>query len=161
MGRRRPVYITPGRHPFEVGVLLACVLVGTVMTVGGTRPPSLMRGLPEPLLTAWLLLIALGGVAGLIGAYWRGDVGDGLLIEVGGVCAVAAAMTLYSVVLVAANPWPNSLGSAGLLAGIAIGATGRTVQCVTEYRRLRGGRVERVQVDLPIVVEGEPPGDQP
>lgn len=159
--RRRPVYLTPGRHPFEVCVLAACVLVGTAMSISGTRPPSMARGLPEPLLTAWLILIAAGGLVALVGVYWRGDVADGLLVEVGGVCAVAAAMTLYSLVLLAANPWPNAIGSAGLLAGIAAGALWRTVQCVLGYRRVRAGRVEHVTVDLPLLVEADGPGDGP
>lgn len=155
----RPVFVTLGRHPFEVGVLAACIIVGTVMGVWGVRPPSMARGLPEPLLTVWLILIALGGLIGLVGAYWRGDLADGLLVELAGVCAVAAATTLYAVVLIAANPWPASIGSAGLMLGIGAGALGRTVQCLIGYRRVRGGRVEQVRVELPLLVEDGPPAD--
>jgi hypothetical protein len=154
---RRPVFITPGRHPFEVGPLLACVLVGIVMGIGGVRPPTMTRGLPEPLLTVWLILIAAGGLVGLVGAYWRGAVDDGLLVEFAGTLAVGAACTLYVIALLAGNPWPASVGSAGLLAGIAGGALGRAAQCVIEFRRVRRGVMHTVRLELPLLTEDGPP----
>jgi hypothetical protein len=157
--RRRPVLITPGRHPFEVGPLAACAIVGGVMAIAHVRPPSLAAGLPEPLMTAWLALVAAGGAIGLLGVYWRGAVDDGLLIEFAGVAAVAAACTLYVAALFAGNPPAVAFGAGGLLAGLAGGGWWRAVQCLTDWRRVHAGSVEQVRVDIPLVTEG-PPDEQ-
>jgi hypothetical protein len=143
-------------------VLLACLLVGASMAIAGVRPPSLARSLPEQVMTAWLILVAVGGGVGLVGAYWRGTVDDALLIEFAGVMAIAAACTLYVVALFALNPLSTAIGAAGLLAGIAAGAWFRAVQCVLDRRRVRGGVVSTVgnlDGDLPVLVE--PERDQP
>lgn len=160
MTRRRPVLITPGRHPFEVGPLAACAIVGGVMAIAHIRPPSLANGLPEPLMTAWLALVAAGGALGLLGAYWRGAVDDGLLIEFAGVAAVAAACTMYVAALFAGNSPAVAFGAGGLLAGLAGGAWWRAGQCLTDWRRVRGGSVEQVHIDIPLVTERPPPDEQ-
>lgn len=156
---RRPVFITPGRHPFEVAPLAACVLAGGVMAISGVRPPSIANGLPEPLMTAWLALVAVGGLIGLLGVYWRGPVDDALLIEFAGVAAVAAAATLYVAALFAGNAPAVAFGAGGLLAGLAGGGWWRAVQCLTDWRRVRAGSVEDGHGDIPLVTEG-PPGEQ-
>jgi hypothetical protein len=157
---RRPVLITPGRHPFEVAPLTACVVAGSYMAVSQVRPPSMAAAMPEPLLTAWLALVALGGAIGLAGVYWRGHVGDGLLIEGAGVTAIAAACTLYVVVLFAGNPVSTAFAAAGLLAGLAGGGWWRAGQCLTDWRRLHAGAVTSVRIDLPLVTEERPHDDE-
>jgi hypothetical protein len=154
------VYVTPGRHPFEVGPLLACALVGGGMALFRLRPPSIVSGLGEPILTVWLALVAVGGVVGLVGCFWRGAVTDGLLVEFAGVLAVGMACLLYVAAIFAANRFGAAFASGGLLAGIAFGALGRAAQCAIEYRRVRRGVTEQVRVDLPLIVEPEPGGDR-
>jgi hypothetical protein len=154
---RRPVLITPGRHPFEVVPLAACALAGSYMAVSGVRPPSMTAAMPEPVLTAWLALVAVGGALGLLGVYWRGDVADGLLIEFAGVSAVALACTLYVAVLFVGNPVGVAFGAAGLLAGLAGGAGWRAGQCLTDWRRVHRGAVTAVRIELPLVTEERPP----
>jgi hypothetical protein len=151
---RRPVYITPGRHPFEVAPLFACAVVGGVMTAARLRPPSLLAGYPQTIITAWLLLVALGGLVGLIGAYWRGAVDDGMLIEFAGVASVAAACLLYCVALYATQPITSAFTAAGLLSGLGAGALWRAAQIVLDWRRVRAGVVQQVRVELPLLVEG-------
>lgn len=158
MKPRRPVYITPGRHPFEVAPLAACAVVGTVMTVAHMRPPALLAGYPDTIITAWLALIGLGGLAGLLGVFWRGSVDDGLLIEFAGVTGVAAACNLYVIALYATQPFGNAFTAAGLLSGLGAGATWRAGQCLTEWRRVRRGVVQQVRVELPLLTEGDSPG---
>ena len=153
MSPRRPVYITPGRHPFEVGPLLACAVVGGGMSVFQLRPPTITAGLVEPVLTVWLALVAIGGAVGLVGCFWRGAVTDGLLVEFAGVLAVGMACLLYVAALFAINPFGNAFASAGLLAGLAGGALCRAAQCVIEYRRVRRAVAANVRVDLPLLVE--------
>lgn len=151
---RRPVYITPGGNPFEVAPLFACTIVGGVMTAARLRPPSLLAGYPETIITAWLLLIAFGGLVGLIGVYWRGSLDDGLLIEFAGVGCVAAACLLYCVALYATQPIASAFTAAGLLSGLGAGAAWRAVQLVTDWRRVRHGVVQQVSIELPLIVEG-------
>jgi hypothetical protein len=155
----RPVYVTTGRHPFEVAPLGACVVVGLLMGAGGVRPPAMTAGLAEPMLTGWLLSVAAGGAVGLVGAYWRGDVDDSLMIEFCGVLAVAATCTLYVAALFAINPVTVALAAGGLLAGLAVGAWLRLVQIARDWLRLRRSDLRQVRVDLPLMVEnGAPPG---
>jgi hypothetical protein len=153
----RPVYVTPGRQPFEVAVLAACLIVGTSLAVTGLRPPTLTRGLTEPILSVWLILMAVGGGVGLLGVYWRGSLSDGMLIEFAGVVAVAGSCLLYVAALFALNPLANALGSGGLLAGIAAGAAWRAVQTALDWRRVRRARVSDVDLGVPLLVEPEDP----
>lgn len=165
MAPRRPVYVTPGSHPFEVMILAACVAVGAILAVTGYRPPTLVRGLPESLMTAWLALVSVGGAVGLVGAYWRRALDDALLIEFAGVVAIASACSLYVVSLFALNPASTAAASGGLLAGIAAGAWCRAVQCLLDRRRVRSA--ERAQhaepvARLPLLVEPDvEPGSEP
>lgn len=169
MTPRRPVFITPGNHPFEVMILLACVVAGGAMIVTGLRPPSLLRGLPEQVMTVWLALIAVGGIVSLLGAFWRHDVADGLLIEAAGLIAISAACTLYVIALFALNPIGNALASAGLLTGIAGGAWYRMAQCLLDRRRLLAAVQSissELDPDLTVFVQPVPeseddhPGDE-
>lgn len=152
---RRPVFIASGRHPFEVGPLLGCLIVGVLLAVADERPPSMTRLLPEPMLTGWLVILAAGGFTGLVGSWWRGDVDDALLIEFAGVLAVATMCTVYVIVLFAASPY-QAVTAGGLLAGIAGGAWWRAGQCVRDWRKLRRPSVEDVPLTLPLVVEPLP-----
>ena len=154
MSPRRPVFITSGRHPFEVGPLAACVVVGMWLTFVDERPPSMTRTLPPSFLTAWLIMIAAGGLLGLIGAFWRGDVDDALLIEFAGVSLVASMCTLYVVVLFVANPL-NAISAAGLLAGIAGGAIFRVGQIALDWLRLRRARPDVPTVEIPLLTSDD------
>lgn len=159
MPHRRPVLITSGRHPFEVWPLFACTVVGGVMAIApASRPRTITTSLPEPLLVAWLVLMSLGGLAGLVGSHWTRRIDTGLLVEAAGVLAVACMCTLYVLVLAAADP-QRAFAAGGLLAGIGGGAWHRVGQIIDERRRLARARVEAppVLVDLPLLVE---PDDQ-
>lgn len=158
MNPRRPVFITTGRHPFEVGPLVACTLVGTVLALSDSRPPSMTRLLPEPWATAWLLALAAGGAVGLVGAYWRGDVDDSLLIEFGGLSLVATMCAVYVVVIFAANPG-SVITAGGLLAGIAGGAGVRCGQIIRDWLRIRQARAVVIRTDVPLLADDQPPED--
>lgn len=149
---RRPVFITTGRHPFEVGPLLACALVGTILALSDGRPPSMTRLLPEPWLTAWLLALSVGGAVGLVGAYWRGDIDDSLLIEFAGLSLVATMCALYVAVLFAANP-SSVITAGGLLAGITGGAGVRCGQIIRDWLRIRRARSVVISTDLPLLAD--------
>lgn len=153
----RPVYVTPGRHPFEVALLAACLAVGALLVITGSRPPSLTRGLPEVIVTVWLALVAVGGATGLLGVYWR-RLDTGLLIEFAGVVAISAACALYVAALFALNPLPTALGTGGLITGVAAGAAWRAGQCIADLLRLRRAVVAPVEIELPLLVD---PHDNP
>lgn len=157
----RPVFITPGRHPFEIALLGACVIAGAVMAITGVRPPSLSRSLPYDVMTVWLALVAAGGLVGIVGAYWRGRIDDGLLIEFGGVLAIGSACTLYVIALFALNPLANAVASGGLLSGIAVGGVLRAVQCARDWARVRRAHPRRVEIELPLLIEDAPEPDEP
>ena len=153
MPHRRPVYVPPGRHPFEVAPLAACAVSGTFMSISGLRPPSLLDGYPDTIVIAWLALIGAGGVVGLVGAYWRGSVDDGLLVELSGVAAVAGGCLLYVTGLYATRPIGSAFAAGGLLTGLALGAAWRACQCWRDWRKVRRARIENVRVDIPLLTE--------
>ncbi len=152
------MYVTPGRHPFEVAPLLACALVGGVMVVADLRPPSLLAGYAHGLLTAWLAMIALGGVVGLVGVYWRGALDEALLIEFVGVGFVAAACLLYTAAMYVTQPISAAFTAAGLLTGLGVGAAWRAVQCLRDCQRVRRGVMLRPHTDLPLLTDADDPG---
>lgn len=137
MSPLRTLRIMPGRHPFEVALLAACAIVGGVMVATGIRPPSVQAGYAETVVTAWLACVAVGGLVGLLGVYWRGSPDDGLLVEAAGVGAIAAACLLYVVGLYVTQPLGGAFTAGGLLAGIAAGGAWRLAQCVNGWRKIR------------------------
>lgn len=137
MSPLRRLHVVPGRHPFEVALLAAFVIVGGVMVVTGIRPPSLQRGYAETVVTVWLACVAAGGLIGLLGVYWRGRPDDGLLVEALGVGAIAAACLLYVVGLWVTQPIGGAFTAGGFLTGIGAGGTWRLVQCVNGWRKIR------------------------
>lgn len=153
MPHRRPVFITPGRHPFEIAPLAACAVSGTVMSVSGLRPPSVLDGYPEPIVITWLALIGLGGIIGIVGAFWRGNTDDGLLVELLGVAAVAGGCLLYVAALYATRPIGSAFAAGGLLTGLAIGASWRSWQCWCDWRKVRSAEVSNITVELPLLTE--------
>lgn len=161
----RPIYITTSRHPFIVSVLVACLVAGTWMAIAGLRPPSLARGLPETVMTAWLVILAVGGAVGLTGVFWRGAIDDALFIEACGLAGVGAAASLYVIVLFTLNPLGSAVSAGGLLSGVAIGAISRAVQCVIERRRVRGSRQTRQTLrfgadpGIPVLATDDAPDD--
>ncbi|MEV4122939.1 hypothetical protein [Micromonospora sp. NPDC049645] len=159
MPHRRAILIAGGRHPFEQWPLLACVVVGSVLILAPSlRPPSLAGTMPGVLLVCWLLLLAAGGLAGLVGGHWSGDVEAGLLIEAAGVLAVGCMCTLYVLGLAVANP-ATALTAGGLLAGLGAGALHRCGQIVGELRRIARAEVLGVSVEVPLLVDPAAPGD--
>lgn len=158
MNRARPVYVRL-HGPFELSVLWACTIVGSTLAVSGVRPPSVARGLDDPLLTGWLVMLAVGGLVGLVGCYWRGrDLADRLVAEFAGMVAIGCACSLYVAALFAGNPPHLAFASGGLLAALAAGAWWRAGQCVVDWLRLRRARPARVRVDLPLMVEDDAGG---
>jgi hypothetical protein len=97
------VVIRSGRHPHEVALLVACVLLGLAGLVAyGKVATTTIRGLPEPL--GYLLYAGLlaGGVVALAGSFMPGLAGP--LIERIGLASLGLLCVAYAVAVLAFFP---------------------------------------------------------
>lgn len=105
-----PVIARSGRTPFEVWLLIACVLSG----VGGLANPYANRSighvLPAWELYGWYGGLALTGGVSLFGAFRRTEAG--LTLERGGLIVLAVLAFVYAASLVAAGGWPLAVAAA-------------------------------------------------
>jgi hypothetical protein len=93
------------RNPFEIWLLGACALAGTVQLISGARPGSLSAQLTPVAQTAWCVLLGFGGVVALIGIFWNGQVKVALEMESIGLTSVTVACLVYAVGIFFAVAW--------------------------------------------------------
>lgn len=107
LARAVPVHL----NLLELFLLLLCVFSGLLngaRLASGGPLPDVPPGTPTWLLASWYVLLVLGGVAGLIGAFWREPLAAALITQ--------AAM------------WPLSCGA--LAFGWIVGSRGNTISAV-------------------------------
>jgi hypothetical protein len=63
----RPMAIVPGANPFEMFLLVACVLLSITHLVGFTPPTSIAEFLPSWAITLWYSNLGLGSAIGIYG----------------------------------------------------------------------------------------------
>lgn len=153
---RKLLEITTGRHPFQVATVAACPVASLAVLLTGNHPPSLDAALPDPFTDAWLLLLAGGGITATAGAYWPGDLDTGLIVEAGGMSALAAMLTIYVGAMFLVSG-PDALAAGGFLTAIAAAGWWRIGQLARDLRKVwraqREGLTETVRVLL------DPPPD--
>jgi hypothetical protein len=114
------------RNPFEVFLLVA-VAAGGVSLLFGARPGSVEAIAPPALVTAWGVVLVIGGSLSLAGVLRRGD--NAKIVQQIGLALVAAACPLYTLAL---------LLSVGLTATIpALYTTALALASVVKYRQIQ------------------------
>jgi hypothetical protein len=129
--RRGDVLVPLDRNPLETWLLGLCVLSGAQSFA--VRPDHL----PVWAAWAWYGLLVLGGIAGLVGAYWR-DAITGVLIVRAAMIPVGTGAYLWA----AALYWTGGTGviGAAVIASFGLAAHWRAVQITRHTRSERKHR---------------------
>ena len=152
----RSVLIISGRHPFEATLLVAAVACGFSLQVANARPPSVTVAMPVAVQATWELGLIVGGLIGLFGIAWRGQLSTGLGLELGAMLLFGTTTGMYAIALFAIT------GRAGLAAGtfvaaVSVAAYWRGGQIVRDLRRLARVSATRTLTDVPWLVERDSP----
>lgn len=116
------------RNPLAVYLLVLTLLSGVGTMSGLTTARSIEATLPHYVALAWGTLLSFGSLSTLVGMFWPGAIGTGLLGKRVGMFTLAVAATVYSVVILV------SLGTGGILsAGIIAGFA---VACAMQFVRI-------------------------
>lgn len=93
----RPVFILMGRgRPHLVMLLLFSLGVGLAYLLGLPQPRSVAENLGDPFQFMWSVGLVVSGLVGLSGAFWRGDIGTGLMLERAGMLIGAGSVFGYA-----------------------------------------------------------------
>lgn len=116
MTQQRAVEILFGsRHPFQIYMLMLCLVSGFPLILGKVQAESIEAQLPGWGATAWGLALVGGALVALIGIFMPNRV-NGLLIEGIGLVSVGAAAVIYAIAIIA------TVGFGGIVAaGITLG----------------------------------------
>lgn len=152
---RRLLEITTGRHPFQVAVVAACPLASLAIIITGNHPPSLDAALPPPLADVWLVVLAVGGVAAQVGAFWNGDLDTGLIAEGGGVAVLGSVLTVYVAALFLVNG-TAALGSGAFILSLSVAAWWRAGQIVHDVRKVWRAQREGLTTNVRTMIDPGP-----
>lgn len=116
-------------------MLAACVLSGSASLINGGGSSALQRALDPWMVTAWALMLVIGGATALAGVLLRSP-SWGVLIERIGLYLLTSAALAYGATIVIAN------GKPAIFAGVFVGTFGlscgaRAVQITRAVRRAR------------------------
>lgn len=151
-GYYRPIVIATGRHPFEVCVLAASVLVGIALALSGVSPKSVAASMPGVVQTLWHGLLITGGMIGLCGVFAPVKLVARLGVEAAGVVILGSATTMYSIALFAISGM-QALAAGSFVVAIASACWGRAYQILRDIRRA-GNAAERGRTaQVPLLVE--------
>src|SRR3954470_20495203 len=87
------------RHPFEVFLLVACLVAGLNGLINGPTPGTIAATLDPTTRNVWLACLTLGGFLGLLGPFFRGTLlrrVTGLQLEAIGLIAAGGASLVYA-----------------------------------------------------------------
>lgn len=124
-------------NPFEGYLLSVCILQGVTILTGVSKPQTIQSLLPPALRVLWAVLLLCGGIAAVIGLYWRGHPVDAILIKRIGLFAAGMGTLAYGVALL--TIWPLGLIAALMNLGFALACFNRIHQVGVALRAYRGG----------------------
>jgi len=116
------------RNPFEVYLLIACVLAGVLLLFTPATPATMAATLSPVLVDLWSAMLSVGGFVALSGIVWRNRV-TGVALEQVGLVSTGAASVVYAAAIFVVNP------VAGYVAASLIGAFG--LACLVRWKQLR------------------------
>lgn len=136
---RRP-FLIPGsqRHPFEIFLLIACVITGIPQLAGAPAPSSISHSLPVWARLVWAAALGGGGAFALAGMCWPRKTGTGIVLEQFGLVAVGNACVFYSACVLVLVGHSGAF-PAGLNAAFGIACFWRYVQIELAIRAARKG----------------------
>lgn len=92
----------PLDKPFELFLLVMCLISGVGTLLGGPRPNSIQSELNHAWIVVWALLLTGGGALGLAGLLWRGrSIITAITVEQVGLLAAGGGTAIYAVVVIA------------------------------------------------------------
>lgn len=92
------------RSPFQIFVMLLCILTGVKSAIGQNTSPSL-ETVPDFYNQFWGSMLLLGAVMALIGSFWRGSLSTGMLIERSGLYAIGGSAVVFGIIVAAYAGW--------------------------------------------------------
>lgn len=98
--------------PFEVLIILLCILTGLPMALGVLpQPNSLIATLPSWTIKCWGGLLSVGGITALIGLIMshliaRRRFVEGMYLEAGGLLVIGSGALVFGLCIVVAVGWP-------------------------------------------------------
>lgn len=133
----RPVIVVAGRHrPHEQIFLAYSALLGVGYLTVAPVPGSVVAAFPPVAVTIWAGALAVSGLAGLVGCWWRGE--RGLEMEAGGLLMNAGALVFYSSAAFAAVGL-RALLPGGIALAWAAANMWRAGQAYKDVKAIRGG----------------------
>lgn len=141
------LWIVSGKNSIQVFMMLFAIATALPNALGATASASVRQLLEGEviLIQIWGLLVSIGAVVNLVGAYWRSETRPevGLKIEIASCIILIPATMIYPIALLIYAP---SLGSAwnaiGITSGFAGACAGRLWQCWRSLREVRDVRRE-------------------
>lgn len=142
-----PILIRSGRNPFEVWLLVACVVAGIVgLVVPGESASSVVKSLPYWEAVSWFSGLTLGGVVSLTGVFSRGV--TSLFVERVGMAILTCLTLAYSVSIVAQVGIVRGATLPALLTGLfAVSCAVRFFNLTADLKRMEGIATKSVDGD--------------
>lgn len=135
----RPIIIITGKQRHHEQLLLAFSVVAGVAFLLGAPRSAVTQQLDEALVNVWAAGLAVSGVVGLAGCFWRNNLGRGLLLERSGMLIGAAAVFGFAV-QVYAVAGGRGLFTSGFYLAWALANVARSLQISKDLRDTRGAR---------------------
>jgi hypothetical protein len=146
----RPVQVATGRSsPFEVMILAAAVIAGSVLLTMQLSPRSVASALHPVIQQVWQYELLIGGVVGLVGVFWPGSLYASLKVERIGMIILATATTMYTIALATVSG-SQAITAGSFVGAIAVASWVRFAQIVRDLSRAtraaREGRTAEVRL---------------
>lgn len=109
------IYANPlytGRHPFQVYLMVLCVLSSLPQLFGFVTAGSIESELPDWLAAAWNSVLLVGSTITLLGSYWPKGIATALTLERAGLALVGSASLVYTAVIIFDSGWTRLLAAA-------------------------------------------------
>lgn len=130
----QPLVLASGRQPFEVLLLLACVVVGTVGFFGprGSASVTIDEFICDPWRALFYGVLALSALVALVGVFL--SMPDALLVERVGLLFLSGLLITYGISVYAVG---SGGASGGIIVSFGVAAVLRCWQITRDLSRLR------------------------
>ncbi len=148
----RPIQVATGRHPFEVMILAAAAVAGTILLTMQLSPRSVASALHPIVQTVWTYELLIGGIVGLVGVFWPGNLYASLKVEATGLFVLAAAATMYTIALASVSG-SQAITAGSFVGAIAVACWARVVQIAIDLRRATRAVKANTTADVTLLAE--------